>query len=186
MVVRNGADRIEAAQVVFIGNVVAVPGDHVEWRVVHLRNPQPSEKFRDQLVPAVGIFVARSRYPEISRVGKAIGADRPKIGEFERRTEILADVAASGARLHVHSKAQAARNDRDFLRLEVDAAELRVEGQGAQLRHDQQFAVGAVKVTVAHLLIGRVEINAAAGKHFRRAVSRDGQETLDKVSRRRR
>ena len=161
-----------------------MPRDDVERRVIHWCNPQPAEKLSDQLVSALDILIACARHQEIARVREAVRADRSEVGQPERRTEILADVAASATRLHIHSKAQAARNDCDFLGLQIDAAELGAKSQCSELRHDQQFAVRTVEAAVAHRLIGRIEMNAATPMRFGRAVFCDGQETVDKIRRR--
>src|SRR5258708_9471122 len=40
---------VEAAQVVLVGRVVAVPGDDVERRVIHLRRPEVALELGDQI-----------------------------------------------------------------------------------------------------------------------------------------
>ena len=87
---------------------------------------------------------------EVARVGQAIGADRPAVGQRELGAVVFADVAARGAVDQFDAEFDAARDDADIAGRYVDAAELGEKAQARLLRHDQQLAVGVVEVLVHH------------------------------------
>ena len=62
----------------------------------------------------------------------------------------------------LHAEAQAARHDRDLLRLDLEQPELGGEAQRAELRHDEQLAVRVVEEAPLHGAIRHVPVNAAA------------------------
>ena len=47
MIEAHRADDVEAREIVFVGREIAVPGDDVERRVIHLRRPQIALEFGD-------------------------------------------------------------------------------------------------------------------------------------------
>ena len=95
MVEGNRVDAVESREVIFVRRVVAVPGDHVERRVVDGRGPQPPQKFGDDVELAVAILKGRHRRLEIARIRQPVGADRAQFRQPERQSVVLADVAAS-------------------------------------------------------------------------------------------
>ncbi len=76
MIETDRSDRVEQSQIVFVRNVIAVPCNDIERRMIDARRPHVSLKLRDQLEFAFGIFERRDRREEISRVGQAIRIDR--------------------------------------------------------------------------------------------------------------
>ncbi|MNN40485.1 hypothetical protein D3C81_1545620 [compost metagenome] len=156
MVVADRADGVEAAQVVAVRRVVAVPGDHVQRRVVDRGTPQAAIELGDQLEIAVDVFECGMRGLEIARIGQAVGADRAQVGQLQQCAEVLADVATARAVRQLDTEADAARNHRDLLRFDLDHAQLGQQAQAAQLRHDQQLAVGVVEVAANHVTVGGV------------------------------
>ncbi len=79
MVEADRADGIETPKIVAIGRVVAVPGDHIERRVIDRCPPQRPLELGDQLELPFAVLVACLRGFEVARIGEAIGADRPEI-----------------------------------------------------------------------------------------------------------
>jgi len=77
MVEADRADRVEAAQVVLVWRVVAVPADDVQRRVIDARRPQSALELRDQFEIAVDILERRDRRKKVARVRQAIRTDRP-------------------------------------------------------------------------------------------------------------
>ena len=61
MVETDRTNRIEAAQIVFVGRVIAVPSDHIERRMIDCRRPQVAGEFRDQFEAALAIFIPGHR-----------------------------------------------------------------------------------------------------------------------------
>ena len=53
--------------------------------------------------------------------------------------------------------------------------------QCAELRHEEQFAVGGVEEAVGHALVGGVEVDGDAGVHGEVAVAGEGGEAVDEV-----
>ena len=90
MIVADGAERVEAAQVVFVRRVVAVPGDHVQRRMIDAAPSTVPAEFRHQLEVPVAILVRGDRREEIARIRQPVRADRPEIREPQRRAEVLA------------------------------------------------------------------------------------------------
>ena len=103
------ADRHEAREVVLVRHVVAVPGDHVERRMRELGRPQPAHELRDDLALAL-VLERGHRREEVARLREALRADRPELGQAERRAVVLAKVAArSGRRRRRGTSCRAAR-----------------------------------------------------------------------------
>ena len=150
MVEADRADGVEAAQVVLVGRVVAVPGDHVERGVIERRRPQIGRRTspRSSNV-AVAVLVAGDRGEEVARIGEPVGTDRTEIRQAQRRAEVLAYVAARRSVRQLDAEAQAARHHGDLERRDVEHAELGGQSQPSLLRHDEQLAVGVVEEALA-------------------------------------
>ena len=150
MVEQDRADRAVVLQVVLAGRVVAVPGDHIERAVpdrgaVELAAPLHGDRRRH-----LAVLERRHRGLEVAAVGHAVGADRATPRQLELLAVVLAHEAACRAFQDLDPVDQAARDQRDLLRGQVDDAELGAEPQLAFLRHHQQLAVGRVEVLVDH------------------------------------
>ena len=96
------------------------------------------------------VLVGGDRRQEVARVGQAVGADRPALGQRERAAVVLAQIAAGRPARELDPDLHAARDDGDLAGLDVDDAELGPEPQLALLRHEQHLAVGVVEVLVLH------------------------------------
>src|ERR1700676_3998579 len=120
---------------------------------------------------SIFIFVASARCLEIARIGKPVRADGAEFRKLERDAEILTDVTARDARGWVDAKPQAARDDGNFLRFDIQRAAFRVEVERPKLRHDEHLAIGAVEKSPAHGSIGGVHIDSASRMNVGRSVS---------------
>src|SRR3954469_4054916 len=98
------------------------------------------------------ILVMSDRRQEIARIGQAVGPDRPAVWQRERIAVILADVGPRGAVDQLDAKNDAARNDADLARRDLNDTELGSETQAAVLCHHQQLAVGIEEVFARHRL----------------------------------
>ena len=98
MVEADRAQRVEPRQIVFVGRVIAVPGDDVERRMVELRGPQIAGELDDDLELFVSILKGGDRGQKIARVGEPVGADRTQFRQAEQLAVILADIAAGARR----------------------------------------------------------------------------------------
>ena len=83
-------------QIVFVGRVIAMPGDDIERRVIEIAGIELAAPFDGQAAGRVLILEGRHRRLEIARVGKAVCADRAAVRECELCAVIFAEVAARG------------------------------------------------------------------------------------------
>ncbi|KAG1391533.1 hypothetical protein G6F59_014867 [Rhizopus arrhizus] len=171
VVVTDRADGVEAAQIVAVRRVVAVPGHHVQRRMVDRCAPQAAFELGDQLEVTVHVLECRMRGLEVAWVGQAVGADRAEVGQLQQRAVVLADVAAARAVGQFHPEAHATRDHRDLLRLDLDHAHLGQQAQRAQLGHDQQLAIGVVEIAADHVAVGRVQMDAHTRVRIGRTVA---------------
>jgi hypothetical protein len=132
------------------------------------------------------VFVRRHRDHEVARVGQAIGADHAEVGQPQAGAEVLAHVAARRAVEQLDAEAHAARDHHDLLRLGLDHAQFGGKAQPALLQHDQQLAVGAVKVAIDHRAVARIQVDRAAALGVRIAGAGEGHETFNEIRWRRR
>src|SRR6202790_1484194 len=87
-------DAIEVSEIVFIRRIVSMPCHHVQWRMVDLRGPQMTLKFRDQAKITGAIFIGGTRRLEITRIGESVRANRAQVRQSEKRAIIFANVAS--------------------------------------------------------------------------------------------
>ena len=177
MVVADRADGVEAAQIVFVGRIVAVPGHHIERRVVDLGGPEMTAQLGHQLEIAFQVFIGGHRRLEITRVGQTVGADHAQIRQLEQLTIVFADIAARRAVEQTHLEAHAAWHHADLLRLHIEHAHFSSQLQAALLRHDQQFAIGVVEIALLHAAVGRIQMDAAG------RVAGHADHALNKITR---
>lgn len=163
VVVRDGADGVEAAQIVLVGVVVALPGDDVEWRVglaslkervVHLDGDGEGAAALGGRGAKVLAEVSDGRL-EVARVGQAVGADGAQLREDEVALVELQRVASGRAGDELHLVLDAAGDDGNLHGPHQQPAELGADVEVALLGHNQEVAVGRVE--------GRVGVHALAG-----------------------
>src|SRR5205823_7558382 len=75
MIVADRADRVEAAQIIFVRRAIAVPRDDVERRMTDFGTPQIAHELRDELKRAAAVFVRRSGRLEVAGIGEAVRSD---------------------------------------------------------------------------------------------------------------
>ena len=76
--------QLKLREVVLVGRVVAMPGDHIERRVVDVGGPQIALKFGDDLEVALSrSSYAASGVRKSRAVGQAVGADRAELRQAE-------------------------------------------------------------------------------------------------------
>src|SRR5580704_15736030 len=121
---QNCADRREGPQVVFVGHVIAVPGDDVERRMAGFGQMEAAAPFYHETAGRFLLLEACDRGLEVAWVGEAIGTDRPARGQGESRAIILADISARRVALEPRLKLHPARNDGDIAWRDGEAAEL--------------------------------------------------------------
>ena len=95
MVEGDGADGVEAPEIVFVGVVETVPGDYVEGGVGLLGGEEVSIEFGEEGVFSGCVFVETGDWGlEVARVGETVGADGTEFGELEVALVEFEDVAA--------------------------------------------------------------------------------------------
>jgi hypothetical protein len=100
---------------------------------------------------------------EVAGIGKAIGADRPAIGQGELGAVVLADVAARRPVDQLDLEHQPARQNGDLARDDLDYPHFGDQPQAAHLRHHQHFAVGVEEVVADHRRVGDIDMCRHAG-----------------------
>ena len=149
--------------------------------MANLRCPEIAHELRDQLEASFPVLVPCERRLEVAGIGQSVGADRPQVGQPQQRAVILADVAARGRVEQLDAEADSARDDDDFLRLDVDASELGCTTQAPLLRDDEELAVGIVEKAIGHRRVCGVHVDAAAALRRGISVAGHGDESVDKI-----
>ena len=105
MVELDGIDDHEISQIVFVRDVISVPGDYVKRAVLLDGLEKMSAVFVDNFIlDAVDVFEPGRRCFEIPRIGQPISSDWPQIWQLEMRVVNFEDVAARRA-VHINAKA---------------------------------------------------------------------------------
>ena len=105
MVELDGIDDHEISQIVFVRDVISVPGDYVKRAVLLDGLEEMAAVFVDNFIlDAVDVLEPGRRCFEIPRIGQPIGTDGPQIGQLEMRVVNFEDVAA-GRAVHIDTKA---------------------------------------------------------------------------------
>ena len=108
---------------------------------------------------------------------------RAELGQVEMLAVVFADIAARRVVGEVDREAQAAGDQRDLARRDVERAELRAQDQAARLRDQQQLAVGAIEIAAGHRAVGPVDVYADARQACRCPVAADRRQSVDEVGR---
>src|ERR1700750_2704172 len=114
---------------------------------------------------AIAIFECGDRRFEVARICKTGGADGPELRQPKRQTVVFADVSTNLLLAKNNAEFDAARDNADFTRRDIENPEFRVEAKGAELRNNQEFSVGCVKEAILHGSVRRVEMNGDAHLH---------------------
>ena len=126
-----------------------MPGDHVERRLADLGGVELAAPFDVKGRGLLAILVGGDRRVEVARIGEAVGADRPAVGQGEGAAVILAQIGPRRPVDQLDPEDDAALDQADLAGLDLDDAELGAEAQPAFLRHDQILAVGVEEILVA-------------------------------------
>ena len=179
MVEQNGADRREPPEIVFVGSVIAVPGDDVERRTRDLGPIKFAPPFHEQGGGLIPVLVGGNRCEKIPGIGEAIGPDRTAIGQGEGTAVVFAHIGAGRPVDQLDLEDHAAGNDADLSGLDVDHAELGPEAQLVVLRDDQQLAVGIEEEFVCHRARHQQHVARHADLGIAIARSGHGMQTGD-------
>src|SRR6202044_3595046 len=110
-------------QGVLVRHVVAVPGDHVQRRVVVVGGPEvAAELLHDR--GGLAFFERGVRGQEVPLAGQAVGADRAAFWQREGGAEVLAQVAAGRLVRQLDAEPDAARDHGDLAGTDAQRAEL--------------------------------------------------------------
>lgn len=164
MVVGDGAEGVEAREVVLVGVVCTVPGDDVEGGVRLFGGEEVACEFA-QDGPRGGCILLEvcDRDLEVAGVGQAIRSDGTEIREREVALVQLEDVAADGAGGELNAVLDAAGDDADFVWADEEVAEFGADVEDAVLGDDEEVAVGGGEGLVGgHAGAGGVDEDAEA------------------------
>src|SRR3546814_19747428 len=84
MVETDRPNGVESAEIIFVWNEIAMPGDNVQRRMIQRHCPEQPLKLLHDLRRFVAVLIPCLRRFEVASVGKAIGPDGTKRSE-ERR-----------------------------------------------------------------------------------------------------
>ena len=130
---------------------------------------------------AFAVFEGRNGRLEVARVGEAVGADGAEFRQAEGQAVVLADISARLLLGKNDAELDAARNDADLAGRDFENSEFRVKAKRAELRDDQQLAIGGVEEAVLHGGVGGVDVNGDADLHGRIAVAAQRHDAVDEV-----
>src|SRR3546814_8832229 len=90
MVETDRPNGVESAEIIFVWNEIAMPGDNVQRRMIQRHCPEQPLKLLHDLRRFVAVLIPCLRRFEVASVGKAIGTDGTKL----RQTKGLAIIFA--------------------------------------------------------------------------------------------
>lgn len=185
VVVGDGADGVEAGEVVFVGVVEAVPGDDVEGGVCLCSCEEAAGEFgKDGVCGVPGSVFSEGGFwgLEIPRVGEAIRTDRAKVGEVEVTLIEFKNVAAGGAVWEGDAIADAAGNDADFVGPDKKRAEFSGNIQRTMLGNNEKVTVSGVEGGMwVHRFAGCEDEDSEALLHCWVTSTSDEVEGVDPV-----
>ena len=120
MVEKDRPDRRIGPEVVLIRTVIAVPRDDVEWRVIDPGFVKAAAPFDHHATTDFAVLECGNRAFEVTRIGKAVGPDRPAVRQVELLPVVLAHEAARRSLQQIDAIDEPARKDRDLLRLDIN------------------------------------------------------------------
>src|SRR3546814_13146300 len=86
----------DLSEVILVGHVVAVPGDHVERRLAELADMKAAAPLHGEARRLLPVLEGGNRRQEVARVGEAVRADRAALRQGQRRRVVLAAEAPRG------------------------------------------------------------------------------------------
>src|SRR5437868_10440584 len=92
MIKTDRVDGIELTKIIFIGDIITVPGNNVQRRVVHFGTPPLIRKFSDQFEFSINIFKSSVRSQKMTPMRQPIGTDRSQLRKTKRGAKIFSYV----------------------------------------------------------------------------------------------
>lgn len=177
MVEGDGADGVEAAEIVLERVVGSMPGYDVEGSVCLCGGEEVPVEFAEDGVPRAGAVVlgeSSNGALKVAGVRQAVTTDRPELGEGEVALVELEDVPSHGPVRQGDLVSDSAGNYADLVWADENAAQLGTDVEKAVLEYDEEVAIGAVECFIRiHGLAGGEDENAKTLLHCRVAGARD-------------
>src|SRR3546814_20863721 len=95
MVETDRPNGVESAEIIFVWNEIAMPGDNVQRRMIQRHCPEQPLKLLHDLRRFVAVLIPCLRRFEVASVGKAIGTDGTKLRQTKGLAIIFASITAS-------------------------------------------------------------------------------------------
>src|ERR1035438_4752371 len=181
MIETHGIDAVEICQIVLIGDVVPVPCNHVQRRVIDGCSPESSLKLGHDAKVALAIFKRGDGCQKIARVRQSICPNRPQVRQAKERTIVLADVTSRFLVEQLNTEADSALNHGDLAGTGLENPHLCTQQQTPGLGYDQHLTIGVVEKAIRHRGVRDVDVNPDAGMSMRVAIARHGDEAVDEV-----
>jgi len=148
-----------------VRNDISMPGGHVERAVVLLDGVVLAVRLVDDDPVLVELIVdVGNGVQKVPRVGQSMTTDGSEIRQLPHGAPDLRDIAArdlvSGAQ--PDGEADAALDDTDLAGLQEDLAQLGLDVEVAQLRDQQEVAVGVAERAVVHVRVDHVDVERDA------------------------
>src|SRR4051794_30392828 len=95
MIEADAVHRIEAAQIIFVRSVVAMPGDDVERGMSLVSTVELPTELGDDFGTTDAVLDPGGRRQKVTTVGETVGPDRTFVRQIETLAVSFADVAVS-------------------------------------------------------------------------------------------
>src|SRR6185437_1540040 len=102
----------------------------------------------------------------------------PKAG-----TIVLAEISTRLSGDQLDAKFDAARNNRNLSRSDLENPQFRMQPKAAQLWHKEKFAVSSIEKAISHALRHGIEMDSDSRVHRRIAISRQRNQAVDEIRR---
>lgn len=182
VVVANGADGVEATEIVLVWVVVSVPCDNVEWSVLLLGSEELAIELGEDGPVIGGVLVESSNWSlEIACVGEAVGTDWAETWELEVALVELENITTDWAVWKSNTVTDTTWDDSNLVWTEEDVTELGLDVENTVLENDEEVTVGRVEGLVAHVLACREDDDAQSGLHCWGASTTKVFERVDPV-----
>jgi len=158
-----------------------VPGDDVEGGEVLLPLEEAALVLGDHGEVAGPLLEGGNGDLKVPRGCEAVGSDRAQVRQLIVAVEDLADVATARPAGKADRKEDAALDNADVVRGDLQVAELGLDVEGAELRDDEEVAIRVVEGPVLHVAVGGVDVDGNTIPRLRGASPADGGEPLHKV-----
>mmetsp|Transcript_9802 Transcript_9802/g.28036 ORF Transcript_9802/g.28036 Transcript_9802/m.28036 type:complete len:322 (+) Transcript_9802:213-1178(+) len=179
----HGIHRAETGQIILVRGIVPVPRHCVKRGEVQLHGEEVPHELVHHGVRALHILIPGHGSLEVPRVGEAVGTDGTEVRQLEVPLEDLENVATAGAVGEADREAVAALNDSNLPRGHCQEAALGDNLKGAELRDNEEVAIGIAEAAVPHIGLARVHVDGVSGLGAGTAGATHGEEPPDEVYR---